>query len=210
MCTVDCAGTWSACTAACESAGERTWSEFRAREGDGAACPMAQVCRPGDGACPVSPAEADRRALLAFKDSSSTTSGSDSADQLSSWQPWPADAPCGSDWAVYESDWTAIQCQAGRVTYIVFTSDAHGVVAGDVSHLAGLRELRFLNLMNCPGIHGDVGALASLTELRALALYNTAVFGSIESLAAIPHIGEDVVLPDGRCVTRTLDLSLIA
>jgi hypothetical protein len=64
--------------------------------------------------------------------------------------------------------------------------------------------------MNCPGIYGDVGALASLTELRALALYNTAVFGSIESLAAIPHIGEDVVLPDGRCVTRTLDLSLIA
>ena len=51
---VDCAGTWSDCTAACESSGDRTWTETVAQSGGGAACPtVAPDCAPGDGACPA-------------------------------------------------------------------------------------------------------------------------------------------------------------
>eukprot|EP01043_Picozoa_sp_COSAG02_P012697 COSAG02_NODE_494_length_21161_cov_48.367534_8_plen_1392_part_00 len=47
----DCEGTWSACTASCEAASDRTWSEIAAHSGSGAACPPATDCQPGDGSC---------------------------------------------------------------------------------------------------------------------------------------------------------------
>ena len=50
---IDCAGNWSACTSACEPASVRTWNETRAREGRGAACPLALSCQPGEGQCPA-------------------------------------------------------------------------------------------------------------------------------------------------------------
>ena len=49
---VDCAGTWSACTSACEAAGARVWAGTAEQSGTGAACPQASACQPGDGACP--------------------------------------------------------------------------------------------------------------------------------------------------------------
>ena len=50
---VDCSGQWSACTAACEIASARTWSESIASSGSGAACPQVSACQPGEEACPV-------------------------------------------------------------------------------------------------------------------------------------------------------------
>ena len=50
----DCAGSWSACTSACETAGERSWTETASRYSSGAPCPAAQACQPGEGACPSS------------------------------------------------------------------------------------------------------------------------------------------------------------
>ena len=49
---VDCAGSWSACTSACEEGAARTWSETAAQAGQGAACPAAAACQPGHDACP--------------------------------------------------------------------------------------------------------------------------------------------------------------
>eukprot|EP01045_Picozoa_sp_COSAG04_P014013 COSAG04_NODE_1027_length_8681_cov_106.498019_3_plen_580_part_00 len=49
---IDCAGSWSDCTAKCEAANERVWHESMAQSGDGAACPPASPCSPGDGDCP--------------------------------------------------------------------------------------------------------------------------------------------------------------
>jgi len=51
---VDCAGSWSACTDACEAAGVRSWTETAAQSGTGTACPTASpACQPGDDACPL-------------------------------------------------------------------------------------------------------------------------------------------------------------
>ena len=47
----DCEGSWSECTALCEAANERAWTETAAQVGGGAACPEATDCQPGDGAC---------------------------------------------------------------------------------------------------------------------------------------------------------------
>ena len=62
MCDVftaqDCAGTWSACTAACEPAADRTWTETAAPLFGGLACPAAQDCQAGEGDC-VTPTCAD-------------------------------------------------------------------------------------------------------------------------------------------------------
>jgi len=48
---VDCEGTFSACTTACELAGDRTFTQTRAKSGNGLACPTAEDCKPEDGAC---------------------------------------------------------------------------------------------------------------------------------------------------------------
>jgi len=50
---IACEGTWSECTAACETASQRTFTETRAQSGTGAACPEAVDCNPGDGGCPL-------------------------------------------------------------------------------------------------------------------------------------------------------------
>ena len=56
---VDCAGSWSACTSACEPAAQRTWSQTAAPMSSGAACPVAEDCMPGDGSCPLPPTMLD-------------------------------------------------------------------------------------------------------------------------------------------------------
>ena len=48
---VDCTGRWSLCTAACELASQRTWSQTAAPVGTGAGCPAATACFPGEGGC---------------------------------------------------------------------------------------------------------------------------------------------------------------
>ena len=53
---VDCEGSWSACTAACETAAQRTFTVTVAPSGDGKACPTSTVdCSPGVGACEAAP-----------------------------------------------------------------------------------------------------------------------------------------------------------
>lgn len=50
---VDCEGTWSTCTAACESGADRTYTVTQSQSGDGAACPaQGEDCQPGEGECP--------------------------------------------------------------------------------------------------------------------------------------------------------------
>jgi hypothetical protein len=56
---VDCAGSWSACTTACEAAAARTWTETAAQMGTGAACAAASDCGSGDGACVLCTTPAD-------------------------------------------------------------------------------------------------------------------------------------------------------
>ena len=51
----DCAGSFSECTAACEPAAERTFSETKPAVGDGLQCPKAEHCRNGDGSCELGP-----------------------------------------------------------------------------------------------------------------------------------------------------------
>ena len=50
---IDCEVTWDECTAACESASERTYTIVQAQVSDGAACPnsLAEDCTPGNGEC---------------------------------------------------------------------------------------------------------------------------------------------------------------
>ena len=52
---IDCAGSWSRCTSACETAAERTWNQTAARLGAGDPCPDATDCAWGDGDCFSSP-----------------------------------------------------------------------------------------------------------------------------------------------------------
>ena len=53
---VDCFGAVSQCTAACETADQRTVNIIVPQSGNGVACPIATDCQPGDGACPATPA----------------------------------------------------------------------------------------------------------------------------------------------------------
>ena len=46
---VDCAGTWSPCTAECR----RTWASSAEQSGSGAACPEAPACEAGQDDCPL-------------------------------------------------------------------------------------------------------------------------------------------------------------
>eukprot|EP00494_Astrolonche_serrata_P028902 UN29169 len=47
----DCEGTWSTCTEACETAGQRTFTETQAQSGNGAACPTTTSCQEGEDEC---------------------------------------------------------------------------------------------------------------------------------------------------------------
>ena len=47
----DCRGYYSACTRACETAGQRTFTQTVPRQANGAACPAAANCSFGDGQC---------------------------------------------------------------------------------------------------------------------------------------------------------------
>jgi hypothetical protein len=51
---INCAGKWTDCTSACETAAQRTWVEAVSPSGHGAPCPVvADACEPGVGACPL-------------------------------------------------------------------------------------------------------------------------------------------------------------
>ena len=51
----NCAGEWSECTAACETAAARTWTELQAQSGQGMGCPTASDCSHGEGDCHAPP-----------------------------------------------------------------------------------------------------------------------------------------------------------
>jgi len=48
---IDCEGSWSTCTAACETSAQRTFAKTVAKSGNGKECPAAADCMPLDGAC---------------------------------------------------------------------------------------------------------------------------------------------------------------
>jgi hypothetical protein len=48
---VNCEGTFSSCSAACELAADRSFTQTKAKSGNGSECPTAEDCKPGDGAC---------------------------------------------------------------------------------------------------------------------------------------------------------------
>lgn len=49
---LDCTGSWSPCTAACEAKEARQWTTTVAQSGNGAACPNATTdCTPGEDGC---------------------------------------------------------------------------------------------------------------------------------------------------------------
>jgi hypothetical protein len=52
---VDCLGGVSQCTAACETADQRTVNVIVAQSGNGLACPVPTDCQPGDGQCAAAP-----------------------------------------------------------------------------------------------------------------------------------------------------------
>ena len=49
---MDCQGNWSSCTALCEPAMHRSWTETQAQSGYGDACPMPTTCQAGEDQCP--------------------------------------------------------------------------------------------------------------------------------------------------------------
>eukprot|EP00494_Astrolonche_serrata_P032873 UN33142 len=49
----DCQGSWSQCTAACETAEQRTFTEIQSQSGSGSRCPAGSDCMHGDGRCMV-------------------------------------------------------------------------------------------------------------------------------------------------------------
>ena len=55
----DCEGSFAACTAACETAAQRTWTQTAAQSGQGADCPTSLHCKIGDGGCVPTFVEAD-------------------------------------------------------------------------------------------------------------------------------------------------------
>ena len=48
---MDCEGTFSPCSSACEVAADRSFTETQAQRGDGKKCPVAEDCNPGVGEC---------------------------------------------------------------------------------------------------------------------------------------------------------------
>jgi len=48
---VNCEGTWSACTSACEKAAQRTFTETQAKSGNGLECPTTVNCEAGVDEC---------------------------------------------------------------------------------------------------------------------------------------------------------------
>eukprot|EP00494_Astrolonche_serrata_P022851 UN23108 len=48
---VDCEGVWSSCTASCESAKQRSFTEIVARQGLGRGCPPPEDCQDGEDLC---------------------------------------------------------------------------------------------------------------------------------------------------------------
>lgn len=75
----NCSGSWSACTADCEKAGDRIWNEITPQSGSGTACPSASDCSPGDGECNkcISPSPLPPGYSLNGYDVSTLTSDSD-------------------------------------------------------------------------------------------------------------------------------------
>ena len=50
---VNCQGTWSTCSVACESGANRTYTVTQPQSGDGVGCPaQGDDCQPGEGECP--------------------------------------------------------------------------------------------------------------------------------------------------------------
>ena len=66
---INCEGEWSECTAACETADQRTWTTTTAAVGAGAPCPQATNCVFGTGGCvdPFRPIYASLRTICAHQ-----------------------------------------------------------------------------------------------------------------------------------------------
>ena len=124
----------------------------------------------------------DVAALLAFKANSA-----DSA--LASWVADGSTSPCdAASYNDFETGWARVQCDApgGRVSHVSLGCDASSTLAGDVTELASLSSLTYLNVQDCELVTGDIAAFASTecqsAHLTALYLQRTAVSGDIAGL----------------------------
>lgn len=92
----------------------------------------------------------------------------------------------------------------GRVTFVFPLQIVRPFRCGlqaDIAPLAGLPYLETLSLDGCAAVHGDLSALAGLVELRYLNLRGTSVHGRLDAVAGMSHLGEGYRAPDGSAGT---------
>jgi hypothetical protein len=93
---VPCAGTWSACTAACEAADARTWDETTAQSGTGDACPAAAACAADDGGCVAVPCAGTWSACTAACEAADARTWDETTAPLAGGTACPAAAACAA------------------------------------------------------------------------------------------------------------------
>ena len=124
---VDCAGTWSPCTAECR----RTWASSAEQSGSGAACPEAPACEAGQDDCPLdvdcagswSPCTAEcRRTWASSAEQSGSGAACPEAPACEAGQDdCPLDVDCAGSWSACteacesasERVWAELRAQSG-------------------------------------------------------------------------------------------------
>ena len=108
----------------------------------------------------------------------------------------PALDPCGDFWDDVYRGWDGVLCNfpGGRVVRVRLRETG---LEGDLLPIFGLLSgLLSLELYRNPRLSGNVAALAGLTELRNLELNECPlVWGEVRSLAALVHLGGAYTLP---------------
>ena len=93
---VNCAGTWSACTAACEAADARTWTETTAQSGTGDACPAATACAADEGDCVAVPCAGTWSACTAACEAADARTWTETTAPLAGGDACPAATACAA------------------------------------------------------------------------------------------------------------------
>ena len=167
-------------------------------------------------AWPPAASAGDADALLAFKAGGTTRhshaadmfrAGPDPDGDLASWTA--GSDPCGLGWHDASLGWRGVTCcveygasrsgcfggNAGRVTRLEFLWRPF---SANISALAGLGELEFLELSRCSGVFGDIAPLAELQRLALLDLLGTRAHGNATRLRESLPLLADAPLADFR------------
>lgn len=125
---------------------------------------------------------------------------------------YPCSYPCDSiaempTWNDPQVGFVGIMCNelGGRVTFFnVYPAIARMQpptcdLLANIDPLAGLPFLETLSLDGCTNVHGNIEVLGSLHQLRYLNLRDTSVYGAVESLSSLSHLGQFYRAPDGTC-----------